>query len=179
MYSTAHPYSSLHPTHLARCPKRLTFLETGTNLGHGVQVAIDSGRFTRIESVEQTAGLAAAAQVRFGAIQMPRVTIHTGPSPQMLDAVLPTLPSAIIFLDAHGDGQNPLLAELERLITHRRRRDVLLIDDLRMIGTSAWAGITVAGLQEALHALCPRATVTLWDTVNGPYDLLAAIPPED
>lgn len=176
-YHVRHLLSSLTPPvlshHLAH-----TFIETGTNTGHGVQTAIDCG-FYRVYSIEYDRHLYDHAARRF--IGDPEIHIHYGDSPHVLRRVLSELcaesphPSITYFLDAHSIERNPLLDELAAIQNSGLRGNVILIDDVRMFGTDDWHGLTQ---DEALHALAliEPFTISYANTPNDENDLLIATP---
>ena len=84
---------------------------------------------------------------------------------------------AVIYLDAHTEDANPLLAELAAIAAAPPLKHVILIDDVRMFGHAempGWRDITHAAVAAALQAINPAYTVLFADTVNGPADLLIA-----
>jgi hypothetical protein len=80
--------------------------------------------------------------------KLTNVNFYNGDSSSVLRNILPTFNRPIFFfLDAHfaggdtalGDKEVPLLDELE-LICERRHRDILVIDDVRLIGKTGQSG---------------------------------------
>jgi hypothetical protein len=132
-----------------------TLVETGTFRGGGVQAAIDSG-FERVYSVELIDELYKSNVEKFSSCE--NVTILQGESDCVLDSILPTIDSNILFwLDAHCPGADdgrreynaesderircPLESELEVIHKHRAARaDVFIIDDLRMYEPGNYEG---------------------------------------
>lgn len=127
-----------------------TLFETGTLRGDGAQAALDAG-FEKIFSVEMIEEFFAASSERFA--EQENVVILQNSSVAALDGMLPDIDTGIFFwLDAHFPGADgglrdynaeadesircPLESELEVIKTHRGdRKDVILIDDLRMYET--------------------------------------------
>lgn len=122
-----------------------TFVETGTLHGDGIQFAKDFP-FEQIHSIEIISDLAEAAKNKFRSDH--RIHIHQGHSSDVLEQILPTIDTNILFwLDAHfpgadsrhstAGGENiyerrvPLESEIE-VIAQRigKYTDVLVIDDL-------------------------------------------------
>lgn len=173
-YDFDHPFSSVSATLLRRfalCTN--AFVETGSNVGHGVQAALDAG-FEEVHSVELVDRLYRACTARFHGD--PRVYLHHGDSPQCLRTILDLLEDlrATIYLDAHSAERNPLLDELEVLRSARRRDHVLLIDDVRMFGTPDWHGLRRSDADWMLREINPRYRFSYADTPNAPQDLLIA-----
>lgn len=174
-YSLAHPYSSLTETVLRRYVSEI-FIETGTNIGRAIEVALNVG-FTFAWSVEEDAAMHAMAVQRVGTL--PGVTLYHGDSPSFLRRVLPEVPAwcqATIYLDAHSIERNPLLEELRAIEeTAKGRRHIILIDDVRMFGTPDWHGLR---LEEALEILnrIDSFDISYDNTNHGVGDLLVARP---
>jgi hypothetical protein len=118
------------------------FVETGTFRGDGVQRALDAG-FPSVYSIESDFDLWSKANERFAGDK--RVAIDWGQSSHLLWVVgfLVKQP-AVFFLDAHWSGWGeptplPLLEEL-RAIATRPYNDVVIIDDMRLMGKKSWSG---------------------------------------
>ncbi len=126
-----------------------TFVETGTGAGNGVDYALSCG-FDRLFSVEFVPEQAAKMRTKY---QSTPVTIRDGHSPDFLDALFTSGEIAqdercVFFLDAHFpesdvfgkpydyekdiDKRLPLEAELDVLFKHKRTKDLIIIDDLRI-----------------------------------------------
>jgi hypothetical protein len=128
------------------CPRIL--VETGTYLGHGIERAL--GHFAEIHSIELSERFAIDAADKFS--RQPHVTIHWGDSAEMLMALSTRLKEPVLFyLDAHFSGGPtaygrtedkgwPLLRELA-VLTRRPENDVVIIDDIRLVGAATWSGI--------------------------------------
>ena len=120
---------------------------------HGLRVLVETGTymgetawalrqvFDRIETIELEPKLAGLARVRFAS--SPSVHVHEGDSAVVLPGILAALGEpAVFWLDAHpstdrtaGDGAIPLRAELDAIAGHPVSGHVVLIDDLRYLGT--------------------------------------------
>jgi hypothetical protein len=123
-------------------------VETGTYLGHGIEQAL--GHFDEIHSIELVERFAKNAAQRFSA--HPEVTIHWGDSAEILSRLSGRLKEPVLFyLDAHysggqtaygeaGDKGCPVLRELTAL-ARRPEKDVIIIDDISLIGNATWSGI--------------------------------------
>jgi hypothetical protein len=122
---------------LARHFGLTAFVETGTYMGDTVANLADL--FERLTSIELAPELAAQARVRFAT--QPHVSIIGADSSEGLKIAFNRIPDqpALIWLDAHysggttarGDGNTPVLAEVEQILTMRDGRDVILVDDVR------------------------------------------------
>jgi hypothetical protein len=118
------------------------FVETGTFRGDGIQRALDAG-FYSVYSFESDVNLGWAARERFEGNN--NVIIAIGDSAHLLGVYLGMIPQpAVFFLDAHWSGWGeptplPLLDEL-RVIATRPYPDVVIIDDMRLMGKKSWSG---------------------------------------
>lgn len=149
-----------------------TFVETGTFRGDTVEAM--RGRFPSVVSIELAPALAKAARQRFA--NVPNVRIVEGDSGTVLPTILPSK-RTLFWLDGHwcggdtalGAAETPLLAELTAVLG-RRQRDVILVDDARLLGRRGYPSLdTIRGLVE--HAV-PRRHLTVAD------DILRIVPME-
>lgn len=116
-------------------------VETGTFQGDTSLLLAE--QFGRCVTIERSQALAAAARSRFADDR--RVTVLEGTSRERLADALPSLEEGCFFwLDAHGmydyvgedQDENPLLAELELILTTRGSApNVIAVDDARGMGT--------------------------------------------
>jgi hypothetical protein len=140
------------------------FIETGTGYGFGVYEA-QRHPFEIIVSIEIMAAEVERLKPAFAGD--PRVNLFAGPSAEVLRQVLPQIPMPIVFwLDAHFPGAHhkdmsydavqenemrlPLQSELQVIKDLRGdRRDVILIDDLRIYERDnfEWGNMSDAGLE--------------------------------
>jgi len=119
--------------------KNNIFIETGTSLGDGVQLALDCG-FNQIYSFEINPELVEHNRKRFKE-HGSRVEIIYGDSSELLSLFLSRITEASTFwLDGHWDGgpvgkyRCPLLFELDAIANHAIKNHTLLIDDRRLFG---------------------------------------------
>jgi hypothetical protein len=139
-------------------------VETGTFKGDGVKRALDD--FDIVYSVESDEALYREAVGRFA--NNPRVCLIHGDSGEFLEELW--IPQPVVFyLDAHwyGKGEKtplPLLRELQA-ISGRPFKDVVIIDDMRLMGVETvsggsgdwplakfdWTDVTIERIMEA----CP------------------------
>lgn len=114
------------------------FVETGTYRGD--TLAAMRGLFSRLVSVELASELVQAARQRFAGDEA--ISIVEADAARGLAAALEaTGPRpALIWLDAHysggptakGEGNTPILAEIDTILAQRNGRDVVLVDDARL-----------------------------------------------
>jgi hypothetical protein len=116
-------------TQFAERFKLPVLVETGTNLGH--MINIQKNRFREIYSIELDEWLAARAKRKFAAY--PHIHLYQGDSGVVLPTIVTQLKDRCLFwLDAHwGDESAPIKKELECIYRHPIRNHVLLIDDAR------------------------------------------------
>jgi hypothetical protein len=122
-------------------PANVVAVETGTFQGDTSRLLADE--FGSCTTIERSQTLAQAARARFAAD--PRITVLEGSSRDRLEDALPPDDVACFFwLDAHGmydyvgadDDENPLLAELELILSRRTDApNVIAVDDARGMGT--------------------------------------------
>jgi hypothetical protein len=112
------------------------FVETGTWRGHMVEAVQHS--FTRIDSIELSSELHAAASRRFR--YDTHIHIHHGASEEVLPSILAELVEpALFWLDGHFSGgdtaqgavDTPIVQELGHILAHHESGHVVLVDDAR------------------------------------------------
>jgi len=117
-------------------------VETGTYMGETAWALRDS--FDRIETIELEPTLARLARIRFA--RSSRVRTHEGDSATVLPRILDSLDQpALFWLDAHPStdrtargGPIPLRAELAAIAAHDVQGHVILVDDVRYLGTGGY-----------------------------------------
>jgi hypothetical protein len=172
-YPIEHPVSSVTPALLRSLPPTTWFIETGTNVGSGVQAALDAGIYKGILSIEADERRYAAVVRRFATERT--VSLARGDSALRLAQIARWLSTpATIYLDAHAVGYNPLLEELDAIATSACKTHTILIDDVRMIGTPDWLHISADDIFGRLRRINPAYRYRYADTVNAPHDLLIA-----
>jgi len=170
-YGFHHPFSSLTDKVLRKYV-RSTFIETGTNVGLGVEAALRCG-FKRVISIEFDLEMFLFSSTKFSSNE--RVELHHGDSAVALHRVLQTITGlATVYLDAHAVGYNPLLQELEALRNFPMPGSVVMIDDVRMFGSPDWLHISEHDIITGLRRLGTH-TITYEDTPNASRDLLVAV----
>ena len=112
------------------------FIETGTNMGNGVQNALTSG-FNRVISIEKSSSKFNFCRGRFR--NNPRVELYYGCSAALLFTILMKINEPVVFwLDAHLISQRPLvsinlLKELEVIHNYQIKGHTILIDDVDLL----------------------------------------------
>lgn len=124
---------------------------------HGIEILVETGTFEgemsrkcreafgEIHTIELDVGLAERAARRLG--RWPWIHVYTGDSAALLPALLARIESPILFwLDghysgvgtAHGAKETPLGEEIDAIAARGRIGDVVLVDDVRFLGTGAY-----------------------------------------
>lgn len=117
------------------------FVETGTHYANTIQHLIDE--FEEIHSIELSIPFYNRAKTIFE--KNNKVKLYQGDSMYVLPEVLKKInESCIFFLDGHyssedtakGEKEVPLLEELESIMTEFNNECLIIIDDLRLFGTT-------------------------------------------
>ncbi len=126
------------------------FIETGTFNGGGVINALNEG-YQKIISIEIYDPMYQECLQKFeGEIRSGRVQLHHGDSSVIIGKIVSQIDEPITYwFDAHDQSMNgggvgklkcPIIVELEQIIANRpselRKKDVILIDDMRLIEAS-------------------------------------------
>lgn len=108
------------------------FIETGTNQGRCVGIALNLG-FEEIYSIEIDEELFEKAMQKYRSFC--NVIIYQGDSGEVLEYILSLLKEpATIYLDAHKSNENTQIwKELEAVKKHYIKGTVILIDDLNVL----------------------------------------------
>lgn len=131
---------------LMRLPE--VFVETGTYLGDTTAGA--ATHFREVHTIELSEELYQRAKTRFEGVK--NITCHLGDSARVLKTLAPTIREpAVFFLDAHwaggvtarGEVEVPLLEEIETIMA-RSQNDIVVIDDLRLIGKTGKTGLALS-----------------------------------
>ena len=164
---------------LLKFPGRV-FVETGTNNGDGVALALECG-FARVVSIELSDHYFAQAADRFS--DDPRVTILRGDSGTLLaEAIADFYEPVTFWLDGHttpgmpltAQAPCPILRELEAIAAHPIKTHTILVDDVRCFSTPVLDDIAVAEIEAAILAINPAYRITYEPgTTDG--DVLAAV----
>jgi hypothetical protein len=133
---------------IQKLPPRI-FVETGTYLGNNIEQFL-IGIFNEIHSIELKEEFVQNARLRFKSENS--VYIHHGDSAEVLENISGKIHEPVMFfLDAHysggltefgkpEDNGCPLLRELS-ILGKRTESDIIVIDDMRLMGKTSWDGI--------------------------------------
>jgi len=123
------------------------FVETGTYLGGGVQVALNTG-FQEIHSIEKHEPFYRDAKILFA--NYDNVNLYLGDTLDLLEGIISEIYEPITFwLDGHehpdgasGKVRVPIMEELAIIKRHHIKTHKLLIDDIGLCETvhSNWMG---------------------------------------
>jgi len=148
------------------------FVETGTNVGAGVQNALNAG-FERVVSIEVIEQLHMISFNRFKDDQ--RVKLLLGNSRTDLFPAISDINDKILFwLDGHEFYDIPLLEELSQIKNLNRNDYTILIDDVRMFGTDLWGGFQLKPVIDFIMSINHRYVISYIDTIHGKGDILVA-----
>ena len=159
------------------------FVETGTYYGLGVGLALEAG-YSNVSSVELSPALYANAVAAYK--NRPNVRIYHGTSESRLWEMINGCDEEIVFwLDAHradgimGPEASPIIKELAIIGRHPIKTHVIMIDDVRDMGTEHFGMITQKEVVDRVLAINPHYKITYEDgSVNDqqifPKDILVA-----
>jgi hypothetical protein len=162
---------------------RNVFIETGTYYGLGVSLALSAG-YDYAHSVELSPTLYANAVDMFR--NRPTVRIFQGTSESRLWEMIKDFDEEMVFwLDAHfadgimGPEKSPILKELAIIGQHPVKTHVIMIDDVRDMGTEHFGMVTQEQVVEAVMRINPNYKIVYEDgSVNEklvfPKDILVA-----
>lgn len=120
-------------------------VETGTHLGYGIEDY--TGFFTKIYSIELSEDYYSMAVEKFKGRQ--DVILINGDSSDVLNTTEFEKEPILFYLDAHfcgGDSaggcgiNSPLLNEIDAILKRQIKGDVIIIDDMRLMGKAQWEG---------------------------------------
>ncbi len=157
------------------------FVETGSYLGEGIQMALDAG-FPVIHSIELSPILHAQCLERFK--DFPQVHLWQGDSALILPLLLKQLKQpATFWLDGHyshgmtarGKHNTPLLAELQAIENHFIKTHTILIDDVRCFDQAIFDFLPLKKVLQKLKSINPSYFIT-YKPGSCPQDILIATP---
>lgn len=154
------------------------FVETGTYLGGGVDIALACG-FKKIHTIEVHAPYYEAQKKRFEGTS---VVFWLGDSGKKLQEVIWNIDEPITFwLDGHAHGagkadkETPIIEELAIIAQHPIKTHTLLIDDRRVMGTSYWGGVTEQQVIAGIMNINPNYKLSYEDATISNDILVATI----
>ena len=148
------------------------FIETGTNIGNGVQKALDSG-FSRVISFENNDFLYRGSVKRFQGDD--RVKLFFGDSRTCLFEVIKDIEEKMLFwLDGHEYYDIPLIEELNQIKSLKRNDHVILIDDVRMMNTEEWSNLKKSDIERKVMEINSEYKLYYIDSISGPNDIMVA-----
>lgn len=150
------------------------FVETGTWLGFGVELAYQVG-FAEIHSIEIDDRAYEIDCMKFG--NRNNIKLYSGDSRELLWQIIEKIDERITFwLDAHGKYSKPdscpLLQELDAISRHPIKNHTILIDDIDKFGKY---GIDISDVKHRLKVInkqyhfreysdCEKSTVLIAET---------------
>jgi hypothetical protein len=172
-------YKSLTTNLLNKHLNRI-FVETGTQFGYGIDVALKC-EFEKIYSVDIDSKYHAHCMDKFKEqVESNKIELYIGDSAKMLKDILEKIDEPVTFwLDAHGGGGVfggsvcPVLKELEQIAAHRINSHTILIDDRRMFGKIWGIGLKEEDIITLLKDINPDYKI---EYANGcePKDIIVA-----
>lgn len=153
---------------LKKYAKANVFIETGTHIGNTVQVALELG-FKKIYSIELAKHHYENCVKKFK--RRPEVNLIYGASEYEIPKILSNLNEpAVFWLDGHysegdtalGEVAVPLYLELEAIAKHHINNHIILVDDVRLMGTE-WKDISLDRVKELVLEVNPSYNITFED----------------
>lgn len=147
------------------------FVETGSHVGNGIEVAINSG-FNKIISIELSEKYYGICKERF--INNIEVSLVLGDAELVLSDVINKIDDKITFwLDGHDSGGDtafglhgdPIYQELDIIKNHKIKDHTIIVDDIR--------GMDITTLKEKILEINKDYNITYEDG-HVPNDLLVA-----
>jgi len=171
-------YKSLTTNLLSKHTNRI-FVETGTQFGYGIDVALKC-EFEKIYSVDIDSKYHAHCTDKFKEqIDSNQIELYIGDSATMLKDILAKIDEPVTFwLDAHGGSGFggsicPVIKELEQIAEHAIKNHTILIDDRRMFGKVWGVGLKEEDVIDLLKEINPDYKI---EYANGcePKDIIVA-----
>lgn len=149
--------SHISKENLLKYGKGSVFIETGTYMGHTVDLILSFDKYKTIHTIELNKDLYDKAVEKYK--NEPRVKCWFGDSIHILPEIIKTLTEpATFWLDAHASGAlpggesggSPIHEELWQIKKSITNEHTIIIDDCRLFGSSEWS---YAQVQTALNIL--------------------------
>lgn len=163
--------------------KNRIFVETGSHLGDGIQVALDSNSFESIISIELGDRYYEYCVQRFRNLE--KVKLLKGDSYKVLPEILEKIDEPVTFwLDGHnsggdtawGDYHTPLLHELDAIKRHHIKTHTILVDDMRCWKNfNPTIGFVQDDIYTRLREINPDYKFQFEDGQGGKDDILVAL----
>jgi len=148
------------------------FLETGSNIGEGIQVALNAG-FKNIISIDVEEKYVNICKKRFA--DFPNVKVLLGDSSKDLFNIISEINEPITFwLDGHNYYSIPLVEELEQIKKHSIKNNIILIDDVRMFSTDSWNNLSQNTILNKIKEINNDYVFSYENSPNGENDILVA-----
>ena len=173
--------SSTLPITVLEKYKNPYFIETGTQYGYAIDIALQLG-FEKIISIELDPILQQVNSNKFDTyISDGTVVLVTGDSLTELLNIIPNLDKPSTFwLDAHVDKgvmgikRCPLYEELDAIKSSNIKNHTIMIDDLRIIGQGGWGtGVSLNSIIDKILTINPDYTI-VYENGYVPKDILVA-----
>lgn len=156
------------------------FIETGTQHGYGIDVALESG-FEKIYSIDIDSKYHGASSKKFASyIEEGRINLLIGDSAIYLEKILENVNEpATFWLDAHADAgiigkfKCPVLAELDAISKHHIKTHTIMIDDRRMFGEVWGQGISEQDVLDKIMTVNPNYIIS-YENGCEPKDIIVA-----
>lgn len=136
-----------------------TFIETGTHEGGGVLNALEAG-FEHVLSCEIDEKRYAVALYCIGKQDLKKATVVLGDSAVVFPSFIAHRDApAIIFLDAHREGDNanfPLMTELAALANAPCKEHLVIVDDVDFCDKPQMNGLNIQHIKDALLLVNPN-----------------------
>ncbi|HEC65032.1 MAG TPA: hypothetical protein ENI23_07055 [bacterium] len=151
--------------------KKRIFIESGTNIGEGVQCALDVG-FEEIYSIEINEEFFKKSSERFRDNE--KVNLIKGDSKEEFVKILRQIQEpATIWLDAHTRTDASIMEELEALQQHPIKDHIILIDDV-IDFIKVYKEIKFNNLTEGLKKINPNYHLSFIDNTHYTNNILLA-----
>ena len=174
------PASHLRLEYLSRYGNGKIFIETGTNYGVTVKLALDAD-FDNIYSIELDESLYADVLLIFQ--DNPKIRLWQGDSIDCLEEIFKILPDepVTLWLDAHASGNllggksggSPVIDELRIILNSGRKNNTIFIDDKRLFGSEEWSFVKEEDAIQLLKEINPNYNIHYLDG-HIPSDIICA-----
>jgi len=146
------------------------FIETGCNTGLGIENAIKVG-FKEIISLDIEERFVNICKNKFSSQK--NINVYQADSSKDLFNIIENINDQITFwLDGHGYYSVPLLSELRQIKLHNRNDHILLIDDMRMLGTEYWNYLSRDEIINLIYAINKDYKISYEHSPNADNDIM-------